>query len=99
MAKTEEKDQNLEELVASVTQSHGDVELPPEKEELEPAVQRIDVLNLPPRRTIHDGQRTSFRLHWNGGIARFILLTVIVLAVIVFILLYTDVPLSIPALF
>ena len=78
MAKTEEKDQNLEELVASVTQSRGDEELPPEEEESEPAVHRIDVLNLPPRRTIPDRPRTSL---------------------IVFILLYTDVPLSIPALF
>ncbi|WP_366247066.1 hypothetical protein [Terribacillus aidingensis] len=99
MAKTEEKDQNLEELVASVTQTQGAEEFKPDQEESEPAVQRIDVLNLPPRRTVHDGQRTSFRLRWNGGIARFILLTVIVLAVIGFILLYADVPLSIPALF
>ncbi|MFP7493766.1 hypothetical protein SFC66_08275 [Terribacillus saccharophilus] len=99
MAKTEEKDQNLEELVASVTQSAGEEEIPGKQEESEPEVQRIDILNLPPRRTIHDGQKTKFRLHWNGGIARFILLTAIVLAVIAFILMYTNMPLSIPSLF
>ncbi|MFP7169428.1 hypothetical protein [Terribacillus sp. 7520-G] len=99
MAKTEEKDRNLEELVASVTQYPDDKESQPEQVESETEVQRIDILNLPPRRTVHDGQRTSFRLHWNGSLARFILLTVIVLAVIAFILVYTDVPLSIPALF
>ncbi|SDD46728.1 hypothetical protein SAMN05421663_11167 [Terribacillus halophilus] len=99
MAKTEEKDQNLEELVASVTQSPDEEESQPGQEESETEVQRIDVLNLPPRRAVHDGQRTGFRLHWNGSLARFILLTVIVLAVIGFILLYTDVPQSIPTLF
>ncbi|WP_077308930.1 hypothetical protein [Terribacillus halophilus] len=105
MAKTEEKDLDLEELVASVTQSSEEAqkaepeEAPAIKEEAESEGQRIDVLNLPPRRTIHDGARTGFRLRWNGVLVRFIILTVIVLAGISYIMLYTDVPSLLPDLF
>jgi hypothetical protein len=105
MAKTEEKDLDLEELVASVTQSTDEEQTAEQeevsdlKEEAESEGQRIDILNLPPRRTVHDGARTGFRLRWNGILVRFIILTVIVLAGISYIMLYTDVPSLFPDLF